>query len=169
MNIKRLALSFASAALLAGAAWAEGAIMITDPYARVSRPGAPSGAAFMVIENHGDTDDRLIAARTDIAARVELHTHIDKGDGVMQMTEIDGGIVVPAGGKHMMVRGGDHVMFMGLNQTLAHGESVEVTLQFEKAGDITVTIPVDLERKPKHGHGGHDHSGHDHSNHGTDG
>ena len=144
-------------------------IMVMDPYARSASKAAKSGAAFMMIHNTSGQDDRLLAARSDAAARVELHTHIDKGDGVMQMTEIDGGIVVPAGGKHMMVRGGDHVMFMGLNQTLAHGESVEVTLQFEKAGDITVTIPVDLERKPKHGHGGHDHSGHDHSNHGTDG
>lgn len=160
MSIKRLALSAFSVVLLAGAAFAEGTIMIKDPYARVSRPGAPSGAAFMVIENHGETDDRLIAANTDISARVELHTHIEKSDGVMQMVEIEDGIPVPAGGKHMMVRGGDHVMFMGLNQKLDHGDSVEVKLVFEKAGEITVTIPVDLERKPKHGHGGHDHSGH---------
>ena len=43
---------------------------------------------------------------------------------------------------------------MGLNQPLEHGDTVSVVLTFEKAGDVTVEIPVDLERKPTHG-GGH--------------
>jgi copper(I)-binding protein len=44
-------------------------------------------------------------------------------------------------------------MFMGLKEPLKHGEVVEVTLTFENAGDVVVEIPVDLERKPMHGHG----------------
>lgn len=126
-------------------------IVITDPYARASRPNAPTGAAFMIIENTGETADRLVAASSGVAKRVELHTHIDQGDGVMKMTEIEGGIDIAAGGSHIMQRGGDHVMFMGLNDSLEQGGEVTVTLTFEQAGDVTVTIPVDNERKPKHG------------------
>ncbi len=133
-------------------------IVITDPYARVSRPNAPTGAAFMIIENTGDSADRLVAARSDVAKRVELHTHIDQGDGVMKMTEIEGGIDIAAGGSHAMQRGGDHVMFMGLNEALEQGGSVTVTLVFQKAGEVTVTIPVDNDRKAKHGHMNHGES-----------
>lgn len=130
-------------------------ILIEDPYVRVSRPNAPTGAAFMILRNAGATDDRLISATSDVAARVELHSHIDQGDGVMKMVEIEEGIVLPAGATHVMERGGDHVMFMGLSQPLEKGGEISVTLTFEKAGDITVTIPVDNERAPAHGHGAH--------------
>jgi len=95
---------------------------------------------------------------------VELHTHIEKSDGVLQMVEIEGGIPLPAGGEHAMVRGGDHVMFMGLTETLEQGEELKVTLVFEQAGDVVVTIPVDNERMDKHGGHGHSHSHGDHSN-----
>jgi copper(I)-binding protein len=54
----------------------------------------------------------------------------------------------------MLARGGDHVMFMGLNEPFADGDTVAVTLVFEHAGEVAVEIPVDLNRKPTHG-GGH--------------
>ena len=133
-------------------------IIISDPYARVSRPGAPTGAAFMIITNNGQTEDRLLSASSDAAQQVELHTHKDLGDGVMKMTEIEEGIPLPAGGSHEMKRGGDHVMFMGLNTPLEQGGEVAVTFTFEQAGDLEVIIPVDNERQPNHGQsGGHNH------------
>lgn len=133
-----------------------GAIMVMDPYARVSSPVAKSGAAFMQIMNHGAEDDRLVSATSPAAARVELHTHIDDGNGVMLMREIEGGMAIPAGQTHSLARGGDHVMFMGLTESWTQGDVVPVTLVFEKAGEVMLEIPVDLERKPAHG----DHQGH---------
>lgn len=135
------------------AAWA-GGIVVEDAYARASTPTAKSGAAFMVLMNTGDQDDRLVAAKSDVAARVELHTHREIADGVMKMMEVEEGFVIPAGGTHMLARGGDHVMFMGLNEPFADGDTVAVTLVFEHAGEVAVEIPVDLNRKPTHG-GGH--------------
>lgn len=133
-------------------------IMVMDPYVRAVSPSAKSGAAFMTLHNTGTTDDRLVAAATDVAQRVELHEHVEVSDGVMQMTEIEGGIPLPAGEMHEMVRGGDHVMLMGLTGPLEQGEEIMVTLVFEHAGEVVVTIPVDNERKPKaRAHGGHDH------------
>lgn len=135
------------------AAWAEG-IVVEDAYARASTPTAKSGAAFMVLMNTSDQDDRLVAAKSDVAARVELHTHREIADGVMKMMEVEEGFAIPAGGSHMLARGGDHVMFMGLNEPFADGDTVAVTLVFEHAGEVAVEIPVDLNRKPTHG-GGH--------------
>ena len=144
-----------SAALLAlvvsGPAFAE--ITIEDPYASSASPMAKTGAAFMKIMNSGEEADRLVSAASDIAQRVELHTHIETGDGVMQMVEVEEGFVIPAGGMHALARGGDHVMFMGLNEPLENGETISGSLTFEKAGPMTVEIPVDLERVPEGGMG----------------
>ena len=139
-----------------------GDIMIKDAYVRTAMKGAKSGAAFMQIMNHSDTDDRLIGVSSDIAKRVELHTHKDMGEGVMKMMEVEEGFVIPAGGMHGLARGGDHVMFMGLTQEMVQGESVEVTLTFEEAGDMVVQIPVDSERQD---HGAMKHGEMDHSDH----
>jgi hypothetical protein len=131
--------------VLALPALAADAIAVRDAYARASSPAAQSGAAFMAIENGGAADDRLVAAASDIAARVELHTHIMEDD-VMRMVHVEEGFEIPAGETILLERGGKHVMFMGLNEPMEQGATVEVTLTFEEAGDVTVEIPVDLTR-----------------------
>jgi len=126
---------------------AQADIMIHDAYGRVATPVAKTGAMFMQIMNSSDSDDRLIGATSDAAMRVEIHTHKDLGDGVMQMMEVEEGLTIPAGGTHMLQRGGDHVMFMGLNARWAQGDMIPVTLIFEQAGEISIDVMVDLKRK----------------------
>jgi len=150
MTITRFFSATVAATLLATSAFA-GEIMIKDPYVRSSTPTSKTGAAFMMVMNGTDSDDRLIAATSDVAGRVELHTHIEDANGVMKMTEIEGGIPIAAGEMHIMKRGGDHVMFMGLTGPLEQGSEITVTLTFEQAGDVQVQIPVDHKRKPDHG------------------
>ena len=150
MSFKLRIAAAAAAIVLATPLFAEG-IKVDDPYARVSASMSTSGAAFMMIHNETGESDRLIDARSDIAQRVELHTHIEDDKGVMQMVHVEEGFELPADGMIAMERGGKHIMFMGLNQALAHGDKVNVTLVFEKAGEVAVEIPVDLERKPMHG------------------
>lgn len=150
MSFKSTLFAAAAALSLAMPAFA-GDIMVKDAYARTSTAMSKSGAAFMMLMNHGTEDDRLVSASSDVAQRVELHTHKEDANGVMQMLEVEEGFPVPAGGMHALARGGDHVMFMGLNRSLAQGDIVTVTLTFEKAGAMTVEIPVDLERKPMDG------------------
>lgn len=155
--MKRLSIIIAGAILLSPApVWAEQAapIMIHDAYARAASPAAKAGAIFMELMNKTDQPDRLIAAQTAVARRVELHTHLEDDAGVMRMREDKDGFEIPAQGMHRLARGGDHVMLMGLTGPLDHGDVIEVTLIFENAGDITWQVPVDLERKGGHeGHG----------------
>ncbi|WP_299784741.1 copper chaperone PCu(A)C [uncultured Marivita sp.] len=139
----------AFALLVAAPAFAE--IEIHDSYARSASPTAQTGAAFMMIRNTGTEADRLIGASSDVAARTELHTHLEGENGVMRMVHVEEGFELPAEGEIAMVRGGKHVMLMGLNDSLEQGETVTITLTFEKAGDIVVDVPVDLERQD---HGG---------------
>lgn len=116
-------------------------INIADGYVLAVSPAAMAGAAFMDITNSGDTDDRLIGAYTDVAKKSEIHTHV-MTDGVMEMRAVDGGLEVPAGGSHLLARGGDHVMLMGLTQPLKAGDIVTLTLIFEHAGEMSVELPV---------------------------
>ena len=153
----------AAALLLAlpGAAAAHDGVHVHDAFAIVS-PAGTSGAAFMRIDNTASADDRLVAAASDVAERVELHTHVEDDQGVMRMIEVEEGFVVPAGGEHLLERGGDHVMFLGLTRPLAEGDTVTVTLVFENEGEMVLDIPVAQARPGDHGNG-HDHShGHSH-------
>lgn len=162
MSYRTRIITAVAATCLALPALAE-SMMVMDSYARVASPSAKSGAAFISVHNMSGADDRLIAARTDAATRVELHTHVETGDGIMQMREIEGGIAVAAGEAITMQRGGQHVMLMGLTAPLEQGTEIDVTLVFETAGDVQVSVPVDSERAPKAGaHGAHDHNSHDH-------
>ena len=147
------------AAALAGLAFATPAlaeIEVHDAYARASTMVSESGAAFMVIHNHGGPDDRLMSARADISERVELHTHLEDQNGVMRMVEVEDGFELPADGEILMERGGHHVMFLGLNEPMEQGDTFPLTLVFQQAGEVTIDVVVDLERLPE-GHGGHDH------------
>ena len=155
MKLKNVLISVSAAVLLGSAAIAgEAKIMVDEPYARSTNPKV--AAAFMGLMNHAGQDDRLISATSDIAERVELHTHIEGDDGIVKMTPVEGGIAVPADGLAHLKRGGDHIMFMGVNKPLINGDVIEVTLTFEKAGEVKLEIPVDNDRKPKSdGHGDH--------------
>lgn len=129
------------------------ALHIHDVYARVNGGVGKTGAVFMMIHNNTETDDRLLGVSGDVAKVVELHTHIQGDDGVMQMRKIEGGVPLPSGAMHEFARGGDHVMLMGLTRALKDGDHFPLTLVFEKGGEITVDAVVDNERQP--GEGGH--------------
>jgi copper(I)-binding protein len=119
---------------------------VEQPYLRSSLPTSTSAAAFLVLRNDTGTDDRLIAVRSSLSGRVELHSHTQDANGVMRMGVIEGGVALADGGSHSFARGGDHLMFMGLDAPLVQGDVVQVTLVFEKAGEIEITVPVDLTR-----------------------
>ena len=147
MRILKSLLAAAAASIISSPVLA-GDIMIHDPYARVSSKSAKSGAAFMTIHNHSSESDLLISVASTIAKKVELHTHKEI-DGVMKMIKLEDGIIIPSSGHHALKRGGDHVMFMGITQSLQHGDEIAVTLIFKRSGSLELTVPVDLERKDK--------------------
>lgn len=148
-----LSLSLTSAAV-AG----DGKVMVEDAWARATIPDRP-GAAYLTIHNMGG-DDRLVAASSPAAGRVELHTHIMDGD-VMKMREVEA-IAAPGGAMAKLEPGGDHVMLFDLAEPLKEGGHIKLVLTFEKAGEVEVMAEVKAmgamgeEGEMSHG----DHSGH---------
>jgi len=134
-----------------------GQIVVSDAYALSSGPLAKAGAAYMKIMNHSEGSDRLVGVKSDIAKKTELHTHLKDDNGVMRMVHIDEGIKIGPMKEHSLVRGGQHIMFMGLKEPFETGKIISVILLFEKAGEITIEIVVDQDRKDKKQSQSHTH------------
>lgn len=136
-----------------------GQLVIDHPYATPSLAGTPNGAAYLRgIRNRGTAPDRLVAASTPVAERVELHEMSTEGD-VMRMREVPA-IDLPAG-QEVQLRHGQryHLMLISLRQPLKVGDRFDLTLKFEKAGETTVKAWVQQPRvgSSPAGHEGHKH------------
>lgn len=165
MSLKSLVLSVTLALAPGLAVAGDAKIKVLDPYARSASVNAKSGAIFLELMNHGE-DDRLIAVSSPLAKNTQLHTHLEDANGVVKMRHVEDGFAIAAGERLLLERGGKHVMLLGLTEPLEDGASVPLTLTFEKAGEVTLDVIVDRDRKPEHGgdHGEHGH-GHKHEDH----
>jgi len=151
-------LSAAVALLLAFTAQAgdmkHGGIVVKDAWSRATP--ARSGVTYLTVFNHGEQMDRLVDVESPVARKAELHAHLMKDD-VMRMRKVDG-IEVHPGEPAVLAPGGNHVMLMGLHAALKEGQTFPVTLNFEKAGKITVEVRVSKAGAMKPGnrdtHGG---------------
>jgi periplasmic copper chaperone A len=104
----------------------------------------------MTVINSGQDAERMLGATTPMAAKVQLHSNTND-NGVMKMRELTS-IEIEAGKKVALKPGGTHAMLVGLRQLLVAGQSFPLTLEFEKAGKIDVTVSVE-----KVGAMGHQH------------
>ena len=118
-----------------------GDINISLPFTRATLPNAPVGGGFLTIENTGTEADRLVSATSEVAGETQIHEMAMEGD-VMKMRQLADGLEIPAGETVVLAPGGFHIMFMGLKQAFVEGETVAVTLTFERAGSVEVLLPV---------------------------
>jgi periplasmic copper chaperone A len=112
---------------------------IKAPWARATPGRAENGAAYLTIVS--PTTDRLTAASSPVAKKVELHTMSMEG-GVMRMRPL-AAIDIPAGQTVTLSPGGMHIMLLGLTQPLRQGQSFPLTLSFDHAGSRQVTVAVE--------------------------
>ena len=115
-------------------------IEISGAWVRPSPMAAGNGAAYMLIENTGSEDDKVIGAWSDVAENVEIHD-MTMDDGVMKMFHVES-YDLPAGGSVELKPGGKHVMFIGLYDQLEVGQVVTIEVEFEKSGKMTVEAEV---------------------------
>ena len=128
---------------------------------------AGAGAAYMVIENTGSAADFLVGGSSDVAKAVEVHETVAirspprrwsprawamespaasgggmaPGGAMMGMQKMDR-LEIPAGGSVELKPGSYHIMLIDLTRELKAGEKIDITLKFEKAGDVKVTAEV---------------------------
>ncbi|WGR63562.1 DUF1775 domain-containing protein (plasmid) [Paracoccus ferrooxidans] len=134
-----------------------GDLSLSGAFSRATPPGAPVAGGFLTIAN-GGAEDRLVAAHADFAGRTEIHEMAMEGE-VMRMRQLPEGLAIPAGATVELKPGGYHLMFMELKQPLVEGETVNVTLSFEKAGEVSLPLAVG-PRNAGAAHQGGGHGGH---------
>lgn len=137
-----LALALTAGALVSFAQRADVApvsLVVIEAWARATPPGATTGALYVTIENRGNAADRLVSVTSPAGGSAMLHLTIEES-GVSMMREGEGSVA--PGSKLEMKPGGAHIMLIGLSAPLKEGETVQLTLVFEKAGPIDVVAKI---------------------------
>ena len=144
-------------------------VTVSDAWARSSPSGVTMGAAYFDITSVDDDSLVAVSVSSDVAARAEIHEVVkamdmgddemhdhdmgddemhdhDMGDdgmhdGAMSMQEMDA-LELPAGTLVQLVPGGYHIMLIDLAKPLVVGETFDLTLDFDEAPDLTVTVEV---------------------------
>ena len=124
-----------------------GNLTISETFTRATVTGQKNAAGFLSIQNAGNVD-KLLSAKSNVSSAVEIHEM--KMDGnVMQMRQVNA-LDIPSKGKVELKPGGYHLMFIDLKSPLKSGETIEVQLNFEKAGKVDVKLPIQ-DMRPMHG------------------
>jgi len=141
-----------------------GEVTVHDAWARASV--GRNGAAYFMVTVEEEQADRLVAARTPVAANAEIHETSSEG-GVMRMRPVAGVTVTPEA-PVVLRPGGMHLMLMGLTRRLAPGERFPLTLVFERAGAIEIEVAVGaVGAMGPSGHEGHHEEGSHEHGHGS--
>lgn len=110
---------------------------------------------FLTVTNKAGKADTLLAATSDLSDDVQLHETVNN-----KMRRVES-FNVPVNGTLKLARGGNHLMFLELKRELSVGDTVEVELEFENAGSMTVEMPVKRATHNPRGSGGIDHGHYD--------
>jgi hypothetical protein len=122
-----------------GASARADSLAFEDAWIRATPPGVETAAGYVTVENNAEPD-RLVDAHSDAARQVEIHTTVQQ-DGLLKMVRLEA-LAISSGRPTMLEPGGNHIMFIGIQKPFAPGDTVAVTLVFERAGAIELEFAV---------------------------
>ena len=132
-----------------------GNLHIDHPWSREMPPTAPTAAVYFVVQNQGDSADRLLRVDTPAAGKAELHEHLHQ-NGVMKMQQV-ASVEIAANTAVAFAPMGYHVMLFSLPKQLKDGERFPLTLHFEHAGAVQVEVAVQKDALAAHSEHKHQH------------
>jgi periplasmic copper chaperone A len=118
-----------------------GDLVISQAWSRATPNGAKIGTGYFTIENKGTAADKLVGVSGEVSDKIEVH-EMSMNNGVMKMRPVDGGLTIDPGKTVKLAPNGYHLMIMDLKSPLKQGGKVPVTLEFEKAGKVAITLDV---------------------------
>lgn len=143
-----LALAAGGALCFAGAALAHeyelGKLKVEHPWLRAPLEGQKKAQFYAFLYNNGATEDKLIAVKSEKFAKAEIH-----GDA-KNLTLVTP-IVLPPMQKLTLEPGGAYVELQDIKKHLEVGWGLEMTLVFEKAGEVVIDASIDAP-DAKHAH-----------------
>ncbi|WP_457796459.1 copper chaperone PCu(A)C [Methylocystis sp. S23] len=157
-----------------------GKLKVEHPWLRAPADGQKNASFYAFLHNSGDTPDKLVAVKVEKFEKTAIH-------GDPKNLELETPIVIPPKSKVTAAPGGVYVTLIGAKKHLEVGWGLEMTLVFEKAGEVVIDAAIDapdathahdaeaMERWEKahnkdasgpkdaghEGHAGHDHHHHE--------
>jgi periplasmic copper chaperone A len=120
-------------------------VTIKDPWARATPPNAKLAAGYLTIANAG-ASDKLIAASSSMAKRVEMHITLRDGE-ILRMREVKE-LGIPQQSSLVLAPGGAHLMLIDIKRPFKAGEKVPVTLKFASGREVKIELAVRQATKP---------------------
>ena|SRR5688572_20268422 len=140
--------AFAAALLAAAVLFPQGAglahnyekgdVSIRHPWTRATTSGEKEAPAYMEIRNAGRETDRLVAAFSSVAERVDII--LTRKEGLVRKQV--GVLEIPGRERLILKPKGSHLLFVGLTRPLSKGDRVPLTLRFERAGEVPMELEV---------------------------
>lgn len=140
MKVIALTLILVVMLLITSACGTNDQISVHDAWARPGFLGDNS-AIYLTIQNHSESGDNLVGVDSDIARSTEIHLSKMDSAGTMTMEQQDL-VVFPPNGMVLFTPGGLHIMLVNLLKDLSVGDTFQLTLEFQNAGDLTVEVEV---------------------------
>ena len=116
-------------------------ILIKHPIIPVFGGHMKTVAGYMSITNSSNVQERIMGVKANFATAM-IHKSSEDTDGVVRMEHIKE-VIIPANSTINFEQGGLHIMFVNLEEKLEPFVDQEVTLIFEKAGELSLTFMVE--------------------------
>ena len=115
-------------------------IIVSNGWTREIAPGQSAAAVYLIIANKGEGSDRLLNVESALG-EASLHS-TSSAEGVARMRPLKDGVEIAPGSIVELRPGGTHIMLTGIQRRIAAGQSIELTLSFERSGKRPITVPV---------------------------
>ena len=140
-------MALCTASLIAAGGWSDDrGLAVGDAWVRASIAGSKVSAAYFMLSNRGAAAVRLVGVRAERAGHAMLHRSAIE-DGMVKMRHVEA-MEIPPGGELAFEPGGLHVMLTGIVSPLKPGERISLTLVFESAGELVISVPVRTAAPP---------------------
>ncbi|MBG0811489.1 copper chaperone PCu(A)C [Methylosinus sp. H3A] len=114
----------------------KGRLKVEHPWLRAPRDGESDANLFMVVYNRGDAPDRLIGVKSSEIGGFDLHV-------APHFAVATDAIFLPVGSKVTLAPGGSYIHLSGVEKINPVGWGFELTLLFEKAGELQIDAAID--------------------------
>ncbi len=115
-------------------------ISVEDAWARPVPAAGGNGAVFFRLINAGNEADQLVGGESPVAGTVEVHKTTME-EGVIKMEHIPS-LEIPAKGEVLLKPGDYHIMLIDVSTILTPGDTLPITLSFEKSGEMKLEVEV---------------------------
>ena len=109
-----------------------GQLRVKQPWIDAETDTAALADGYLVIENRGQSSDKLVGVELGIADEVALST------SASETTDAPAGMPIAAGGTLALKPGDAHLVLRGIHHDIKKGDRIPGIVRFEEAGPLKV-------------------------------